>query len=126
MFSAICIQESWLSENEDTSQIELEDCKCITQGKSFSSKGGLIIYLNKWYDYIPKLKFNTYNTWEGQFIQVKKGETLSKPINIGNIYRPPKKYLEHYNEFMNEFSPILNSMEANNNEVIITVDSIRD
>ncbi len=52
------------------------------QGKSYSSKGGLIIYLNKQYDYIPKLKLNKYNTWEGQFMQVRKGETLSKPINL--------------------------------------------
>ncbi len=86
----MCIQESWLSEN-DTSQIKLEDYKCIAQGKSFSSKGGLIIYLNKQYGYIPKIKLNKYNTWEGQFIQVKKRKTLSKPINIRNIYRPRKQ-----------------------------------
>ncbi len=55
-FSAVCIQESWLSENDDTSQIELEDCKCIIQGKSCSSKVGQIIYLNKQCDYIHKLK----------------------------------------------------------------------
>ncbi len=40
-FSAICIQESWLSENGDTSQIQLDGYKCIPQGKSCSAKGGL-------------------------------------------------------------------------------------
>ncbi len=33
IFSAICIQESWLSEGDDTSQIQLEGYKYISQGK---------------------------------------------------------------------------------------------
>ncbi len=33
LFSAICIQESWLSEGDDTSEIQLEGYKCILQGK---------------------------------------------------------------------------------------------
>ncbi len=40
MFSAICIQESWLSEGADTSVIQLEGYKCIPQGIFGSSKGG--------------------------------------------------------------------------------------
>jgi hypothetical protein len=31
-FSAICIQESWLSEGDDTSQIQLDGYKCIYTG----------------------------------------------------------------------------------------------
>ncbi len=50
-FSAICVQESWLSENDYTSQLQLKGYECIPQGKSCSSKGGLIIYLNKKFDY---------------------------------------------------------------------------
>ncbi len=45
IFSAVCIQESWLSEVDDTSQILLEGYKCIIQGTFCSAKGGLIIYL---------------------------------------------------------------------------------
>ncbi len=40
IFSAICIQESWLSEVDDTSQIQLERYKCNIQGKSSSAKWG--------------------------------------------------------------------------------------
>jgi hypothetical protein len=121
-FSAICVQESWLADGDDTSQIQLDGYKCILQGKSCSSKGGLIIYLhNKFeYDYISTL--TNYNTWEGQIIQVKKGEYLDKPVNIGNIYRPPKHIQDKYTEFINEISPILNSLESNNNDVIIAGD----
>ena len=43
-FSAICIQESWLAEGDNISQIQLEGYICIPQGKSCTSKGGLIIY----------------------------------------------------------------------------------
>ncbi len=63
-----------------------------------------------------------YNTWKGQIIQVKSANNLNKPINIGNIYRPPKDIIEKYIEFINEFSPILNTLEANSNAVIITGD----
>ncbi len=63
-----------------------------------------------------------YNTWEGQIIHVKKGKHFKKPINIGNIYPPPKDVLEKYNEFMNEFGQILNTLETNNNEVMIAGD----
>ncbi len=36
IFSAICIQENWLSEGDDISQIQLEGYKCILQGKTCS------------------------------------------------------------------------------------------
>ncbi len=48
--------------------------------------GGLIIYLNNKFNYINKMTLTKYKTWEGQFIEVKKGEYITKPIVIGNIY----------------------------------------
>ena len=42
--SIICLQESWLSDNDDLSLIQLTGYDCISQGKSCSSKGGLLIY----------------------------------------------------------------------------------
>ncbi len=68
------------------------------------------------------LKLNKYNTWEGQGIQVKKDLALAKPINIVNIYRPPKDDLVHYKEFIDEFFYILDKLEKNKNEVIISGD----
>ncbi len=44
-FSVIRIQETWLSENDDTSCFKLEGYNLIPQGKSCSQKGGLLIYL---------------------------------------------------------------------------------
>ncbi len=77
-FSAIYVQESWLSENDDTSQIQLEGYQCIAQGKSSSCKGGLIIYINNKFNHINKMTLSKFKTWEGQFIEVKKGEHLTK------------------------------------------------
>ena len=45
-FSAICLQESWLSTDDDISPFQLDGYTCISQGKTSSNKGGLIIYLN--------------------------------------------------------------------------------
>ncbi len=116
-FSAICVQESWLAEI-DMSQIQLEGYQCMPQGKSCSSKGGLIIYLSNKFEYTCKLKLTKYKTWEGQVIHVN-GKHLLKPIIIGNIYRPPKDILENYNEFINEFSPILNTLYLQETSILI-------
>ncbi len=46
MFSAICIQESWLSEEANTSLFQLKGYECVPQGTFCSSKGGLIFMKN--------------------------------------------------------------------------------
>ncbi len=117
-FSAISLQESWLSENEDISQIKLEGYSSIAQGKSCTSKGELIIYFNNKYKYVNKMKLTKYRTWEGQIIKVNKGDNLSKPVIIGNIYRPPNDLLDSYTEFISEFTPILSNCESTNCDVI--------
>ncbi len=99
---AICIQESWLSEEVNTSLIQLKGYECVPQGKFCSSKRGLIIYLHETVKYKLKLKLDKYTTWEGKYIEVMQGNTLSKPLYIGNIYRPQKENLEFYNQFIEE------------------------
>ncbi len=54
-------------------------------------------------------------------IQLKKGENLNKPINILNIYCPPND-LDRYNEFIKVLSPVLSTLQNNNNEVIVAGD----
>ncbi len=41
---------------------------------------------------------------------------------MGNIYQPPNHVIDSYNEFINELSPILNLLEKNNSEVIVSGD----
>ena len=49
--SAICVQETWLSEEDDSSLFNLNGYKCISKGKTCSQKGGLII-LNYYYIFV--------------------------------------------------------------------------
>ncbi len=113
-----------MSENEDILPIKLVGYSYIAQGKSCKSKGGLIIYLYNYnkYKYVNKMKLTKYRTWEGQIIEVNKGGNLSKPVIIGNIYRPPNDLLDSYTEFISEFTLILNNVEFTNCDVILAGD----
>ena len=121
-FSIIYLQESWLSENDDLSLIQLTGYDCISQGKSCSSKGGLLIYIDNRFDYEVKMNLNTYEHWEGQIIHITGGG-LSQPVIIGNIYRPPRPSTENYNKFINEFSTVISTLPCHqNNSVILAGD----
>ena len=50
-FSAIIIQESWLSQNDDVALFKLDDYTCISQERMSSTRGGLMIYLHNSYSY---------------------------------------------------------------------------
>ncbi len=87
IFSAIYIQESWLTDDADTSQIELEGYTCISQERSCCSKGGLIIYMQDKCEYTYKNKLTNCDTWEGHIIQVKSGNfsiSHNSGAHIGN------------------------------------------
>ena len=73
----------------------------ISKVKS-NSNGGLLIYIDKRFDYEIKMEINMYEQWERQIIQITGGG-LSQSVTIGNICRPPRPSIENYNEFINEF-----------------------
>ena len=97
-FSAICIQEAWLGENDDTSCIQLQNYECIYQEKSCSNKGGLIIYLHNKYKHHIHQSINKSTVWEGQFIEIY-GDSLTKNVILGNIYRPPRDLIDNYSVY---------------------------
>ncbi len=105
LFSAICIQESWLSEDNDTSQIQLEGYNCILQGSSCSSKRGLIIYLHEKVEDVHRLNLNKYATWEGQVIEVKKAHILAK---LGTYTNHPMKMWSPNGELIVSKTGVLN------------------
>ena len=120
-FNVICMQETWKAEGDDVSQFMLQGYNCITQGKSSSSKGGLVIYIDDKYKADVISNLNSYEHWEGLIIKVNGGN-LSKTLTIGNIYRPPKILNEHINAFINEFSSVVASLGDSNNELIFAGD----
>ncbi len=123
-FSAICIQEAWLKKGSDVSQLQIDGYKLISQGYSSitTDKGGLLIYLHEKFSHSPKFKLDNYHNWEGQIIQVKKGEHLAKPVIIGNIYRRPLELNENYKEFIDQFTPIIKKLESSNSDIALTGD----
>ena len=121
-FSAICLQETHLSEKDDVSTLKLQNYELIHQGYSCTSKGGLSIYLHKKFDYFIRKKLTDYENWEGQVIQIKKGSYLPKPIILGNFYRPPRELIENYRDFINEFGTVISNLGPQNCEKIITGD----
>ena len=92
---------------DDLSVIQLNGYECISQGKRCSNNGGLITYIDQQFNYVLKMKLNTYKHWEGQIMQVNGGG-LPQTITIGNIYQPPLN--ENYNEFLNQFTTVISSI----------------
>ena len=121
-FSAICLQETWLDDNDDTGLIQLDNYECITQGKKCSNKGGLIIYLHKMFKHKTVLSYNNSNIWEGQFIEISGGG-LQKNIVIGNVYRPPRDVLENYQAFIKEFTDVIAPYDKSKKELIVAGDT---
>jgi hypothetical protein len=122
-FSAICIQESWLSTDSDTSLLQIPDYECISQGYKVSSHGGLMIYLHDKYDYNLISCSPSSNTWEGIFIKVY-GCLLRSPVILGNVYKPPKQNNNNNNiqTFMDDFFPIMQLLSSGSSDCLIAGD----
>ena len=111
LFSAICIQESWVGENESVGHLKIENYELFNKPRSIGPKSGMLIYLRD--DYIGDDKENIFKVpdsrlWEGQSILVSGGD-LTNQIRLSHIYRPPR--LNNNNSsveiFLNEISPYL-------------------
>ncbi len=119
----MCVPETWLSDEDDTSAFEIECYKMIPQGSSDSTKGGgVIVYLLGKYEFEHKSKLTGYESWEGQNIYIRNENTLNKGINLINIYRPPNNLVDKCNEFIKEISPEIKKLESSKNEAIIAGD----
>ena len=119
-FSVVCIRESWLTEQDELCNIQLEDYTCISLGKTSSTKGGLIKYIQSQYKY-KILQVIKNENWEGQFIEVTGGG-LIKPVIIGNIYRSPRVLNCDYKKIIDEFASVLSHIDLKKSEVIIAGD----
>jgi len=117
---AICIQETWGSENTNYDLYKLHNYNIIPQGKICSAHGGLCIYLHEKFTYSNIDIYTRSNIWEGQFIKIKniKGRILT----IGNIYRPPEDVNLNYETFTREFNQILTRLQNKNTDILIAGD----
>ena len=107
--SAICLQETWLTEESDLRLLQLEGYNLIHLGKSCSAHSGLVIYLNKNYQYEIMMVKNNSEVWDGLFIKISISQNLvqQKSIILGNLYRPPRTSAQNINTFVNELDECL-------------------
>ena len=88
--SAICIQETWLNEHDDISIFNLNGYNCISQGKTCSQRGGLVIFLNDNFNYNIKKCPEISTLWVCQVIETTSN-MLSRKVILGNVYRLPRE-----------------------------------
>ena len=119
-FSAICLQECWLDENDMTSIIQLPDYRLIQQSKICCGHGGLIIYLHNTLSYELRNIYTRSDTWEGLFIDIAYDNFVNK-ITLGNIYRPPKDNNNNTNieTFINELDHLLIDLEKKKQQILL-------
>ena len=84
-FSTIYLQETWLSDNSDTSRFMINGYTLISQCKICTTHGGLAIYLCNKYDYNSINIYQNSQVWEGEFIEII-GKQTDKKVILGNIY----------------------------------------
>ena len=106
---------------DDMSIFNIDGYDRISQGKSCGNKGGLAIYIDNRFDYEIIMNLNMYKQWEGLVIKVK-GDTLTNPFIICNVYRPPRSTIPVLKEFLNELTPVMNSLDMPNHNVILAGD----
>ena len=71
-FSVICLQECWITEEMDKSQLTIPNYKLVPKGKECCGHGGLATYVYDEYKgkEINFYKKSPYKLWEGQFVTI--------------------------------------------------------
>ena len=77
----------------------------ISTGRYDSNHGGLVIYLNKKWEYKLKTDVTESKFRERQIIEIfDPNKTQRNKLVIGNIYRPPYNARDSLDTFMMEFN----------------------
>ena len=120
---AICLQETWLSTEQDASIFNIPGYHLINLGKKCSAHSGLAIYLSDSFSYLIKSVHEDSELWDGLFIEVS-GESFCEKIIIVNIYRPPRSNNNNktIKQFCEELTPVISDISKNSCHIIITGD----
>ena len=123
-FSAICLQECWLTKNTDFTQFEIPGYKLASLGQECSKRGGLLTYIHEEFSYKElKNSKSAKNLWEFQRVEIK-GKRLQNTINLINMYRPPRFNTNNQtvSDFISELTPHMKTFGKENINNIITGD----
>ena len=120
---AICLQETWFSPETDLSLYIIPGYHMISTGRYASNHGGLVIYLNKKWEYKLKSDVTESKLWERQIIEIfDPNKTQKNKLVIGNIYRPPYNSRDSLDTFMMEFNSTLLENHTNSQKVYMCGD----
>jgi len=122
-FSAICLQETWITANMDLSLLEIGEYNLISMKKSCSKHGGVAVYLHESYEYRLIENILDPTDFDAQFIEVSLTDIAkaSKKVIICNIYRPPRQRVENITAFTHDLEIVFNKLQHAEN-VIVTGD----
>ena len=120
-FDCVCLQETWLSENDNYSLFNIDGYTLIKKDleDSCSKHGGLLIYIKNDYPINNIEIISNKITFEGLVLKTKLNDKI---ITIVNIYRPPSNVNRLYNKFIQDYIPIVSDMSKKNGELIIAGD----
>ena len=120
---AICLQETWFSSETDLSLYSIPGYHMISTGHYASNHGGLVIYLNKKWEYKLIADVTESKLWEKQIIEIfDPNKNQRQKIIIGNIYRPPYNLRDSLNTFMMEFNSTLLEHHTNSQKIYMCGD----
>ena len=120
-FSAINIQETWISKKEDITHFLLPEYNAVALDATCSSHSGLVTYIHKKFQFVNLDLYKKSQMWEGLFLDVFGGG-LQKRITLCNIYRPPRDRNTDIESFIREISPLLNQISQSENDALFCGD----
>ena len=120
--SIICIQESWLSSDCDTSLFDISNYQLVAKGKYCSNHGGLLTYVHKEFYWENIVINNHTSVWEDLFTKVRHKTPGSKTQIVRNIYRKPNEILHDFRMFQGEFDETLDILQVSRNPVYLCGD----
>ena len=90
----------------------------ISTGHYASNQGGLVIYLNKKWEYKLVIDVTESKLWEKQIIEIfNPNKNRRQKLVIGNIYRPPCNLHNSLKNFMMEFNSTIIENYTNSQKV---------
>ena len=111
-FSIIGFTETWLKE-ENVDCYGISGYNCEHNYRKDKIGGGVSLFIKNEMEYNCRKDLTLLNSHiESLFVEIPKCENLKRNILIGVIYRPPKSFINLFNEYMNTILETIKSENA--------------
>ena len=111
--SIICLNECWIKQNSDVSQINLPNYKmfCLKGNRVGHGHCGLITYVHEQFKATELFLTDISTDWDYMCVEISHCKPNSKKYIISNIYRLPGMIVDYFTQFVNEFTSFLTSIK---------------